>query len=185
MGLALSLLSAPSYACSWAWPMGMVSDWVDDKVVFWGRPLRSDEHGYTYFEVMRPLKDDLPSELKVRTRASDLSYISSCDPRFEMGKVDIYSASKNVNYEHYFMSGYHQESVGGYALTAYLDNHTDVKLDEWYKSRTWPIADYDPCALTNVRTEGTPYFCKWRDIFNEAKGAYDAEKKELEKDIKE
>ena len=184
-----SLLSTQSHACSWIPPEGMTSEWVEGKVIFWGRAITSIDDrkyegisqldsydGYTDFEVLESLTGDLPKKIKVFHD----SYSSSCGVRFEQDDVRIYVVSKANNAQHFVTSSYYKESISQTRLAAYYENNIDVPALEWGKSMTWPIGDYDPCKNAELRTDKEPYFCKWRDATEQAKQSYASKKDDLE-----
>ena len=70
------LFSIPASACSWLLPEGTTSEWVEDKVVFWGRAIetkwnKTNEGGwhefdiYTNIEVLERVKGELPKKIRV------------------------------------------------------------------------------------------------------------------------
>ena len=134
IALSYSVLSTQAQACSLIFPDGMTSEWSEDKMVFWGRPVKSEwlpggaagppgSDIRTTFDVMETLQGELPEEVSVLHSQNS----GSCGVFLQIGSADIFIISKE-GYAEYSTGSYFEGVVSKVLLHAYYDAGKDYPV---------------------------------------------------------
>lgn len=172
----LPVISTPAFACSWAPPQSMTSEWLDDKIIFWGRPLESKWNGstdserltnevYTEIEVLEQIKGVLPKRVGVYHEMIS----ASCGIVFHLGSIDLIVIEKDER-GNFRTEAYLMEAVNTLALTAYVSDEVDLPLSDFGFSSHPNFAANCPAKQPAEMTR--PEYCKWESVFEQAKKSY-------------
>ena len=165
------LLNNNANACSWASPAGITSKWVEDKVVFWGRPietkwnkLSNDEltnfQAVTRIEVLEPVKGKIPKTINVHHSM----IAASCGVVFQMGNIELFALPKQQN--GVFSTESHvEEAVSKHILFAYFNEGEDIPLKEIADLKNSFYMDSSPCEKGDENQKDKPSYCKWEKAF--------------------
>ena len=133
IALSYSVLSAQAQACSWPRPDGMTSEWIENDIIFWGRPIKvewrpeggveSDYTAETTLEVMEVLHGDLPKKVKV----NHSMMAASCGANLSLGDADIYAISMSET-GRYVTNAVLEEAVSKVLFHAYFDAGKDYPV---------------------------------------------------------
>lgn len=184
-------LESDANACSWASPEGMTSQWVEDKVVFWGRAVEtkwnrsnngefSNFQAITRIEVLQSVRGKLPQKIDVYHSMN----IASCGVVFHMGTIELFALPKQEDGK-FSTESFIEEAVNKHVLFAYFDEGKDLPLSEITDYRNSLYMDSSPCETKADNNAPYPNFCKWEDTFFGFSEAYYNKIKQLaETDMK-
>lgn len=178
-------LTSPAHACDWSPPKGMTSDWVEDKVIFWGRPIetkwdkstKSDWPAfniYTTIEVVEEVKGKLPKKIKVNHAIDG----SSCGTYFDLGSIQLIVVPQK-EHGRFVTGSYIKDAVNKFVVSAYVNDGVDLPLSELSELQNSIYSYDDACDSEEFPDLTKPKFCKWETIFWEARESYSKKTKHL------
>jgi hypothetical protein len=111
----------------------MTSEWVEDKVVFWGRPLETKWNGpsksgfaeaYTNIEVIEEIKGKLPRKIKVYHDING----ASCGVFFQLGTIQLIVLPESST-RNFHTSSDIEDAVSKIVVSAYVNDGVDFQLE--------------------------------------------------------
>jgi len=185
--------TAITHACSWAPPTGNVSDWVEDKTIFWGRPLESkwdrkarnmDYPIHTYIELLEPLKGNPPKIVKVRHH----TFIGMCGTNFELGRVQLVIIRKN-DAGTFTSDETLTRSVHPLILYAHLTTGTDFSIEKTRESIEKTREQYQALSeekdnICSSDENSQSDHCKWEKFFYDTNDDFNLKREMLDKENK-
>lgn len=144
----LFLFSSQASACSFSSPSGTISEWVNNKTVFWGRAINTEwerptgsefaPNVITTFEVLEPVKGELKKTIKVRHVASQ----PACGLTYDLGRIQLYVVSETDTKSYTSWLGYRM-NMNPLFLWSYLSDGKDMPIKEMERleSKRWDNAD--------------------------------------------
>lgn len=177
----------PSFACSLVPNEGNISDWIDDKVVFWGVPIetrwdQTREQGtpigstYTTIEVVRVLKGEVPKQVKVYHHMWE----AACGHTFLLGEMQLVTL-RGVEKNGVSISDRSLiEGIPKSVVWAYLNNGFETTFENLniFFQRIW---QEDRPSCDDSRPDNKTY-CDWEDVFYAQAKSYDKEASRLNDD---
>lgn len=135
--LVLLALAAPAHACDWLAPSGKTSQWVEGKIIFWGRPVETrwlkkrpdvpnDGNIVTRFEVLETLEGNLNGHVEVIYSSIGST---SCGITIPVGEADIFVIIRSENGKYYTGPSINR-AVSNILLHAYFQDETDFSVDD-------------------------------------------------------
>jgi len=163
----------------------MTSDWVEDKVIFWGRPIetkwdkstKSDWPAfniYTTIEVVEEVKGKLPKKIKVNHAIDG----SSCGTYFDLGSIQLIVVPQK-EHGRFVTGSYIKDAVNKFVVSAYVNDGVDLPLSELSELQNSIYSYDDACDSEEFPDLTKPKFCKWETIFWEARESYSKKTKHL------
>ncbi|WP_026941580.1 hypothetical protein [Hellea balneolensis] len=180
--------SSNAYACSWGYPDGMTSEWVEDKVVFWGRPLETkwnksregvSPETYTNIEVIEEIRGTLPHKIKVYHHMNG----ANCGIYFQLGKIQLIVLPKSNNHN-FKTSSIIEESVSKTIVSAYVNDGIDFQLEKVRSLRTSFYENDEFCQTKMTVDISEANHCELANAYFLAQEAYWTKLKELEEKSK-
>ena len=184
--LLLLASASTAEACSLAEKTGKLSDWLDDKIVFWGFPLESrwdDTRTYgspagttlTTIDVVKPLKGHVSGQVKVYHHQNS----AACGHNFPLGEMDIIILPDDSQDDIYTSSSYYFEQIDPVTIWAFLMHNIDVDfkdLNKFYKE----FYSGEETSCDDNGNENVSY-CNWIDTRYSITKKWTTESNELRK----
>lgn len=167
-----------SYACDWPFPKGTTSEWVEDKIIFWGRPIETkwDKSGkndipefniYTTIEVVEQVKGRVPRRVRVYHAQNG----AACGTNFSLGAIGLIVIPEKS--QGTFRTGsYISDVASEVVLSAYFTDGIDLPLLELSRFQNSIYKLDDPCENDETEVKKVPDFCKWESVFLRAEKSY-------------
>jgi len=177
--------TSPVQACDWTPPDGMTSDWVENKVVFWGRPIetkwdkssKSDWPAYniyTTIEVVEEVQGNLPKKIKVNHAIDG----SSCGTYFDLGSIQLIVVPQK-EHGRFLTGSYIKDAVNKFVVSAYITDGIDLPLPESSELLNSIYSYDDACDAKESESLTKPDFCKWESVYWQARESYSRKTKQL------